>query len=454
MCSERVELEQGNFITAMMRVSRPDALMRFPFQDDSGQMADILSGNGSKRAPDFCTMVEHARKRLAIAIFGQFSVSKHRMNVADIPDAIKELGFDMDSRMEKAFKEEGKHFEGAAISKNQWLQIVHKFVMKELFNRRKVSAMYRCHNSLNKCERSYSNPQKKSSYSSRGTGSNRRGVDVRFVNNYDSNEFPPQAYCSDWDEEDSIYVGDVSCSPGHSAELEPSDYFDEENSQYASDLRFDESVVAQLLRETSNTPSSDAYFPSKSARNSGRLVSTVLSKPNRYSGYSQRAPHQPSDDADAPYRTRNKIMLQTGGQKSTNSTQLRRKAAQSRIKESVRRDKHAYINSRANRFRSYHECPAPPRTGYESYFNGDGGLDIDIEYFPSEDDAEFVNPGCTYDETDEWFDSNFPLLRREVPGVGRNDQKADTNRYKFTDIGPVDPRYIEEYKALKREVAE
>lgn len=70
------------------RISRPDAMIHFPFVDACGTVDDILTPS-DESFPKYLSMGEPAQRRLATRIFEELKSGGAGLSVSDIPLAIK-----------------------------------------------------------------------------------------------------------------------------------------------------------------------------------------------------------------------------------------------------------------------------------------------------------------------------------------------------------------------------
>lgn len=127
------------------RISRPDAVFKYPFRDDRGTVDDVFNCDIVTTMPDFCCMGLAARKRLAKSIFQEMCIgSKNtatfvtRMKISDVPEALKQLGFNVGVGLREAFISigTGDPSKMSVVTEDQWQAIVHRFVYAELRRRK------------------------------------------------------------------------------------------------------------------------------------------------------------------------------------------------------------------------------------------------------------------------------------------------------------------------------
>ena len=75
----------------MLRNPRLNIMEKFPFKDD-GNVATTFASTALSPSPDICCMGLSARKRVASNAFKELRVTKLRMRIADIPEALKQIG--------------------------------------------------------------------------------------------------------------------------------------------------------------------------------------------------------------------------------------------------------------------------------------------------------------------------------------------------------------------------
>lgn len=87
-------------------VPRPDSVHRYPFEDD-GKVGDLLF-NLPSDTPEFSSVGQAARSRLAKQVFSDMAQGRRGMRTQDIPTGLRALGLPVEKALEKAFKGRSK----------------------------------------------------------------------------------------------------------------------------------------------------------------------------------------------------------------------------------------------------------------------------------------------------------------------------------------------------------
>jgi hypothetical protein len=116
-------------------VPRPDSVHRYPFEDD-GNVGDLLF-NLPSDTPEFSTVGQAARSRLAKQVFSDMAQGRRGMRVCDIPTGLRALGLPVEKALEKAFKGRSKENN---VNLQQWQNVVKKFVVRDVSRKQQAEA--------------------------------------------------------------------------------------------------------------------------------------------------------------------------------------------------------------------------------------------------------------------------------------------------------------------------
>ena len=71
------------------RHSRPNAMIHYPFTDNSGSVCGVLNSVSGKASHPILRMSSPARRRWSHQVFDEMCIGRTRMKIADVPEALK-----------------------------------------------------------------------------------------------------------------------------------------------------------------------------------------------------------------------------------------------------------------------------------------------------------------------------------------------------------------------------